>query len=85
MYLFTRIIVAGILLLSAFRVLAEDPPEERWNAYGQFTWMWQQKEPFPAAYTNQVQHKHFPSACRSFLAFPREADSYGAPVPGSLW
>jgi high affinity Mn2+ porin len=51
-HLFTRIIVAGALLLSAFQALAEDPKEERWNAHGQFTLIWHQKESFPAAYTN---------------------------------
>jgi high affinity Mn2+ porin len=50
--LFRRTIVAGALLLSAFQALAEDPQEERWNAHGQFTWIWHQKESFPAAYTN---------------------------------
>ncbi len=31
---------------------AEDVKEERWNAYGQFTYIWQRKDPFAAAYTN---------------------------------
>jgi high affinity Mn2+ porin len=51
-HLFTRIIVACVLLLSAFQALAEEPQDERWNAYGQFTYIWHQKESFPAAYTN---------------------------------
>ncbi len=51
-HLCARTIVAGALLLSAFQALAEDPQEERWNAYGQFTLIWHQKDAFPAAYTN---------------------------------
>jgi hypothetical protein len=49
---FTRIILAGVLLLTALHALAEDSQEERWNAYGQFTYIWHQKESLPAAYTN---------------------------------
>ncbi len=52
MHNFTRILIASGLLLSAFHALAEDTQEERWNAYGQFTYIWHQKESFPAAYTN---------------------------------
>jgi len=48
----TKIIVAGVLLVSTIHALAEEPQEERWNAYGQFTWIWHRKESFPAAYTN---------------------------------
>ena len=47
-----RIIIAGALLFRAFPALAEEPEEERWNAYGQFTYIWHRKESFPAAYTN---------------------------------
>ena len=49
---FTRIFIASGLLLTAFHALAEELPEERWNAFGQFTYIWHQKESFPAAYTN---------------------------------
>jgi hypothetical protein len=52
MHIFTRIFIASALLLTAFLALAEDPQEERWNAYGQFTYIWHQKQSFPAAYTN---------------------------------
>lgn len=48
----TRIIIAVALLSPASQAWAEEPEEERWNAYGQFTYIWHQKEAFPAAYTN---------------------------------
>ena len=32
--------------------LADEGPEERWNAFGQATYIWQHKDAFPAAYTN---------------------------------
>ncbi len=42
-----------ILLSQApFPAAAEAVKEERWNAYGQFSYIWQSKDPFPAAYTN---------------------------------
>src|SRR5579859_4969757 len=52
MPLFRKIIVAGLLLLATLRALADESQEERWNAYGQFTWIWQRKESFPAGYTD---------------------------------
>ncbi len=42
--------IAGVLF--APHALAEDPVEESWNAYGQMTYIWNQKEAFSAAYTN---------------------------------
>ena len=51
-FLLLRIIIAGALLFPVYQALAEEPEEERWNAYGQFTYIWHQKESFPAAYTN---------------------------------
>lgn len=49
---YTKITVAGVLFLSTIHALAAELQEERWNAYGQFTYIWHQKEAFPAAYTN---------------------------------
>src|SRR5450631_2977065 len=31
---------------------AQKVSEETWNAYGQYTYIWQRKDPFAAAYTN---------------------------------
>jgi high affinity Mn2+ porin len=46
-------LVTGIALsLVMFVAAAEDGKEERWNAYSQFTYIWQRKDPFAAAYTN---------------------------------
>ena len=42
-------LAAPVLACHAY---ADDTQEERWNGYGQFTWIWQQKNSFPAAYTN---------------------------------
>ena len=47
-FLLLRIIIAGVLLFPVYQALAEEPGEERWNAYGQFTYIWHQKESFPA-------------------------------------
>jgi high affinity Mn2+ porin len=51
-FLLRRLTIGIALSLLAFQAWAEEPPEERWNAYGQFTYIWQRKEPFSAAYTN---------------------------------
>lgn len=51
--LFPALMIAGIVLsLLASHALAEDSREERWNAYGQFTYIWNRKESFSARYTN---------------------------------
>ncbi len=45
--------VAGSLLAVAVPTsFAQAPAEEQVNAYGQFTYIWHQKQPFSAAYTN---------------------------------
>lgn len=49
---FANLLVGVALSLLAFQVVAEEVEEERWNAYGQFTYIWHQKEPFAARYTN---------------------------------
>jgi high affinity Mn2+ porin len=41
-----------VLSLWAFQAFAEDFPDERWNAYGQFTHIFFRKNAFSAAYTN---------------------------------
>ncbi|HLK89273.1 MAG TPA: carbohydrate porin [Polyangia bacterium] len=53
-------------LLSRAGVHAID--EERWNAYGQFTYISSWQRPFPAAYTNHngSQNSLLPDAARSF-------------------
>ncbi len=44
-------VASGALMARAFA--GELPPqEEAWNAHGQFTYIWQGKQAFPAAYTN---------------------------------
>lgn len=43
-------LLAGLLLPQSTR--AEEHQEERWNAFGQATTIWQRKQAFPAAYTN---------------------------------
>ena len=52
MHIFIRTLIVSGLLLTVFHALAEEPREESWNAYGQFTYIWHRKESFPAAYTN---------------------------------
>ena len=47
-----RLIVGTLISFLAFPAFADDSREERWNAYGQFTYIWQRKEPFSAAYKN---------------------------------
>jgi high affinity Mn2+ porin len=49
---FANLFVWITLSLLAFPAIAGDVKEESWNAYGQFTYIWQRKEPFTAAYTN---------------------------------
>ena len=41
-------LLAGLLLQSA---RAQEPQEERWNAFGQATYIWHRQQAFPAAYT----------------------------------
>jgi hypothetical protein len=48
----TRLVVSCALLFSSLQAAAEDIPEERWNAHGQFTYIWHWKDEFPAVYTN---------------------------------
>jgi len=43
-------LLAGPLLAQIAR--ADEPQDERWNAYGQATYIWQRKDAFSAAYTN---------------------------------
>jgi hypothetical protein len=50
-----RVAAIGMLLagfLSTQAVAAETPQEERWNAFGQATYIWHRKNAFSAAYTN---------------------------------
>ncbi|HEY6239224.1 MAG TPA: carbohydrate porin [Burkholderiales bacterium] len=49
---FANLLVGIASSLLAFPAIAGDVTEESWNAYGQFTYIWQRKEPFAAAYTN---------------------------------
>jgi hypothetical protein len=85
-----RTIVASALLLSAFQALAIDLQEERWNAYGQFTYIWQNKDSFPAAYTNfngspnsllPVAERSFTMSATAFLGLraSKGAEIYFAP------
>ena len=48
----TNLLLGTALSLLTFHAAAEDDKEEVWNAYGQFTYIWHQKNAFPARYTN---------------------------------
>jgi len=52
MRLLIELFAAGVLLLAPIWSAAEDPRPENWNAHGQFTWIWQRKDAFAAAYTD---------------------------------
>ena len=63
-----RVLFAFFLVAS--QAFADDATEERWNAYGQFTCIWHQKEPFAASYTNLngTPNSLSPSKERSYTA-----------------
>ena len=49
----SKLLIGIAVSLLACGAFANDPQEEeRWNAYGQATYIWHQKQPFAAAYTN---------------------------------
>ena len=54
--LLLRVLIALFAGVTSMRLvpqaLAEEPQEERWNAFGQATYIWQRKDAFRAAYTN---------------------------------
>ena len=54
--LLLRVLLAMFAGMTFMRLVpqafAEEPQEERWNAFGQATYIWQRKHAFPAAYTN---------------------------------
>ena len=50
--LFSSLFVGLALSLVTFQIFAEEPAEEAWNLYGQFTYIWHQKDRFAARYTN---------------------------------
>ena len=65
----TLVTVAGSLLaVAALSSFAQSPAEEQGNAYGQFTYIYQQKRPFSAAYTdlNGSPNSLSPAKERSF-------------------
>ena len=89
-FLLLRIIIAGVLLFPVYQALAEEPGEERWNAYGQFTYIWHQKESFPAAYTNlngstnslvPDRERSYTSTATAFLGLKpwKDAELYAVP------
>jgi len=45
-------VIGALLCCALSRALAAEAEEERWNAYGQATYISQWKDAFPAAYTN---------------------------------
>ena len=59
------VLLAGLLLQSA---RAQEPQEERWNAFGQATYIWHRQQAFSAAYTslNGTPNSLLPDKGRSF-------------------
>ena len=68
-----RVAAIGMLLagfLSTQAVAAEAQQEDRWNAFGQATYIWHRKDAFTAAYTNlnDTPNSLLPDKERSFTA-----------------
>src|ERR1044072_6288640 len=73
-------VIGALLCCALSRALAAEAEEERWNAYGQATYISQWKDAFPAAYTNLngTPHSLLPQRERSWSA------TAGVPRPQAL-